>query len=68
MKDSNDFHRSDDADLIACASSRIIYCHRSVERYEASITACRELSHHASAFELTMSYDVTTMWNEVSSL
>jgi len=43
LKESSDFHRIDEDDLIACASSKIIYCQRIVARYDASITAWREL-------------------------
>lgn len=39
LNDRSDFHRIDEDDLIACASSRIIYCHRMVARYDASMTA-----------------------------
>ena len=38
-KPSRVVQRMDEDDLIACASSRIMYCHRSDDRYFSSCTA-----------------------------
>jgi hypothetical protein len=39
LNDRSDFQRADDELLIACASSRIMYCQRIMWKYFSSCTA-----------------------------